>query len=286
MKKMMTMLMAVVMVLSLSVAAFAAPAQYSVRIDNDQLHLTKGKEETVYDLDASKMSLLPNEDDGITLLFWTTDKGRTEVSLSKQQKLSVAGKLDELNINKSLDKDCEITIAKDAKIKQLFSSSDASIEVDGEITKAYLVSKAVHFTVNDDGEVDMVYANNKNSVRGLLPHHIAQYVDNMAVESVATTSTDNSSNAKYDLGISNIVDRGDRVSFYCSVSGATVRLNGKKIGTTVRGTNTFDVDSYRFWDDKLTIEKDGYWSENIYLDHFYYDGYYYYVDGVRYRRVY
>ena len=85
---------------------------------------------------------------------------------------------------------------------------------------------------------------------------------------------------------SNIVDRGDRVSFYCSVSGATVRLNGKKIGTTVRGTNTFDVDSYRFWDDKLTIEKDGYWSENIYLDHFYYDGYYYYVDGVRYRRVY
>ena len=286
MKKMMTMLMAVVMVLSLSVAAFAAPAQYSVRIDDDQLHLTKGKEVTVYDLDASKMSLLPNEDDGITLLFWTTDKGRTEVSLGKQQTLSVAGKLDELNINKSLDKDCEITIAKDAKIKQLFSSSDASIEVDGEITKAYLVSKAVLFTVNDDGEVDMVYANNKNSVRGLLPHHIAQYVDNMAVESVATTSTDNSSNAKYDLGISNIVDRGDRVSFYCSVSGATVRLNGKKIGTTVRGTNTFDVDSYRFWDDKLTIEKDGYWSENIYLDHFYYDGYYYYVDGVRYRRVY
>ena len=286
MKKMMTMLMAVVMVLSLSVAAFAAPAQYSVRIDDDQLHLTKGQEVTDYDLDASKMSLLPNEDDGITLLFWTTDKGRTEVSLGKQQKLSVAGKLDELNINKSLDKDCEITIAKDAKIKQLFSSSDASIEVDGEITKAYLVSEAVHFTVNDDGEVDMVYANNKNSVRGLLSHHISQYVDNMAVESVATTSTDNSSNAKYDLGISNIVDRGDRVSFYCSVSGATVRLNGKKIGTTVRGTNTFDVDSYRFWDDKLTIEKDGYWSENIYLDHFYYDGYYYYVDGVRYRRVY
>ena len=47
MKKMMTMLMAVVMVLSLSVAAFAAPAQYSVRIDDDQLHLTKGKEEPV-----------------------------------------------------------------------------------------------------------------------------------------------------------------------------------------------------------------------------------------------
>ena len=285
MKKMMTMLMSVVMLLSLSVAAFAVSEKYSVRIDGDQLYLTKGEKATVYDLEVSKMSLLPNDDDGITLLFWTED-GRTEVSLGEQQELTISGKLDELNINKSVDKDCKITIGSDAKIKQLFTSSDAPIQVNGEITKAYLASKAVRFTVDRDAEVDMVYASNKNSVRGLLSHHVAQYVDNMAVESVAISSDNGSSSEKYDLGISNIVDRGDRVSFYCSVSGATVRLNGKKIGTTVRGTNTFDVDSYRFWDDKLTIEKDGYWSESIYLDHFYYDGYYYYVDGVRYRRVY
>lgn len=285
MKKMMTMLMSVVMLLSLSVAAFAVSEKYSVRIDGDQLYLTKGEKATAYDLEVSKMSLLPNDDDGITLLFWTED-GRTEVSLGEQQELTISGKLDELNINKSVDKDCKITIGSDAKIKQLFTSSDAPIQVNGEITKAYLASKAVRFTVDRDAEVDMVYASNKNSVRGLLSHHVAQYVDNMAVESVAISSDNGSSSEKYDLGISNIVDRGDRVSFYCSVSGATVRLNGKKIGTTVRGTNTFDVDSYRFWDDKLTIEKDGYWSESIYLDHFYYDGYYYYVDGVRYRRVY
>ena len=144
--------------------------------------------------------------------------------------------------------------------------------------------------------MEVVYAKNKNSVKGLLSHRVKSYVEPPKIESV-------SSNYDYDryyyydgryyrrsdsdLGVSNVYDRGSSVRFYCDVSGATVRWNGEKIGTTTKGTNTFDVGPNRYWDDKLTISKDGYETDTIYLGDYYDDYHYYsYRDGVRYWRVY
>lgn len=166
----------------------------------------------------------------------------------------------------------------------------------GEISRAYLSSSGAKLTANSGSDVEVVYAKNKNSVKGLLSHRVKSYVEPPKIESV-------SSNYDYDryyyydgryyrrsdsdLGVSNVYDRGSSVRFYCDVSGATVRWNGEKIGTTTKGTNTFDVGPNRYWDDKLTISKDGYETDTIYLGDYYDDYHYYsYRDGVRYWRVY
>ncbi len=47
-------------------------------------------------------------------------------------------------------------------------------------------------------------------------------------------------------------------------------MNGERIGTTSRGDNTFRIDEDdRDWNDRLTISKDGYDTETIYLDDYY-----------------
>ena len=49
----------------------------------------------------------------------------------------------------------------------------------------------------------------------------------------------------------------------------------RTVGTTSRGDNTFRIDEDdRDWNDRLTISKDGYDTETIYLDDYY--GYYRY----------
>ena len=149
--------------------------------------------------------------------------------------------------------------------------------VEGELTKAYLTSGAAKLTAKADSEVDTVYAKNENCVKGLLSHHIKKYEEGTQIDSFnygprsSGTYYRNGRSYGYrsDLGVSGIVDRGDRISFDCDVSGATVRWNGSEIGTTDRGSNTFDVDRNRYRDDRLTISKDGYETEVIYLDNYY-----------------
>ncbi|MCI6347763.1 MAG: hypothetical protein MR880_05600 [Negativibacillus massiliensis] len=296
MKKTMTMLLTAAMILSMSVTAFAAEAKYSVSVDDDLLTVNNGETKATYQLEDSKISLSKSNDGGIALSFRTEDEGGKKVTLGEQKDVSISGDIDYLNISQTLDKDYTIQLDEDADIKELYSDGNAQIKVDGEISRAYLSSSGAKLTANSGSDVEVVYAKNKNSVKGLLSHRVKSYVEPPKIESV-------SSNYDYDryyyydgryyrrsdsdLGVSNVYDRGSSVRFYCDVSGATVRWNGEKIGTTTKGTNTFDVGPNRYWDDKLTISKDGYETDTIYLGDYYDDYHYYsYRDGVRYWRVY
>lgn len=71
-------------------------------------------------------------------------------------------------------------------------------------------------------------------------HQVKPYEDGPAIDTVSGNSS--STTRRYyrsyrsDLGVSGVYDRGDRISFECDVAGATVRLNGERIGTTSAAT--------------------------------------------------
>lgn len=303
MKKTMTMLLTAAMILSMGVAANAAEAKYRITVDDDVLVLDNGETRAEYQLEEPRVFLSKNSKDGIAISFREEEEGSRKIALGTQKDVTISGELDYLSIGKTLGKEYRINLDEDADVRDLFSGGDARIEVDGELTRAYLNSSTAKLTANKGSEVDLVYARNQSSVKGLLSHHVKPYVDGPEIESVTRYDADRdryyyydydedgyryyyydvNGNRRYDyrrsryygysdLGISNLYDRGDRISFNCEVSGATVRLNGTKLGTTSRGGNTFDIDASRYWDDTLTISKDGYDTETIYLDGYYYSG--------------
>src|SRR5699024_11220480 len=63
----------------------------------------------------------------------------------------------------------------------------------------------------------VVYAENANSVKGLLNHQVKPYEDGPAIDTVSGNSS--STTRRYyrsyrsDLGVSGVYDRGDRISF-------------------------------------------------------------------------
>ena len=258
MKKTMAMLLSAAMVMSMGLMASAATQDYSVLVDGDKLTLTNGETRAVYQLDESRLVLSQSSEGGIAVSFSVEDEENKKVTLGSQKDVTVSGDLDRLNISQSLDKEYNIYLDKNADVRDLVSNGDARITVDGEVTRAYLRSGS----------------ENANSVKGLLNHQVKPYEDGPAIDTVSGNSS--STTRRYyrsyrsDLGVSGVYDRGDRISFECDVAGATVRLNGERIGTTSRGDNTFRIDEDdRDWNDRLTISKDGYDTETIYLDDYY-----------------
>ena len=191
MKKTMTMLLTAAMILSMSVTAFAAEAKYSVSVDDDLLTVNNGETKATYQLEDSKLSLSKSNDGGIALSFRTEDEGGKKVTLGEQKDVSISGDIDYLNISQTLDKDYTIQLDEDADIKELYSDGNAQIKVDGEISRAYLSSSGAKLTANSGSDVEVVYAKNKNSVKGLLSHRVKSYVEPPKIESV-------SSNYDYD----------------------------------------------------------------------------------------
>lgn len=290
MKKTMSILMTTAMVLSMGISAAAAQPKCSIEVDDEVLMIHDGKKTASYQLDEARINLSKSKDGGIAVSFVVEEEGSKKVSLGTNKEINVSGDIKNLNIGKALDKNYSINLDEDADIHQLYSAGNARITVDGEIDKAYLSSSGARLTANKGSDVDVVYARNLNSVKGLLTPHVKAYVEDPVVESVPSSDYDRYYyyDGKYyrrysDLGVSSIYDHGDTVSFYCDVSGADVYLNGSRIGSTTRGTNTFTVNSDRYWNDRLTISKDGYDTETIYLDDYY--THYYYRNGVRYWRA-
>ena len=243
-------------------------------VDGDKLTLTNGETRAVYQLDESRLVLSQSSEGGIAVSFSVEDEENKKVTLGSQKDVTVSGDLDRLNISQSLDKEYNIYLDKNADVRDLVSNGDARITVDGEVTRAYLRSGSARLTANSSSDVEVVYAENANSVKGLLNHQVKPYEDGPAIDTVSGNSS--STTRRYyrsyrsDLGVSGVYDRGDRISFECDVAGATVRLNGERIGTTSRGDNTFRIDEDdRDWNDRLTISKDGYDTETIYLDDYY-----------------
>ena len=277
MKKTLAMLMTATMVLSMGVGASAAENGYSISLQNNKLTLSGSENTVTYQLEEDEILLGQSAAGGISVSFLDKEDGSKKVSLGEQKQVTVTGDIDQLRISKTLDKEYSIYLDEDADVNTLFSNGDARIVVEGELTKAYLTSGAAKLTAKADSEVDTVYAKNENCVKGLLSHHIKKYEEGTQIDSFnygprsSGTYYRNGRSYGYrsDLGISGIVDRGDRISFDCDVSGATALWNGSEIGTTDRGSNTFDVDRNRYRDDRLTISKDGYETEVIYLDNYY-----------------
>ena len=274
MKKTMAMLLSAAMVMSMGLMASAATQDYSVLVDGDKLTLTNGETRAVYQLDESRLVLSQSSEGGIAVSFSVEDEENKKVTLGSQKDVTVSGDLYRLNISQSLDKEYNIYLDKNADVRDLVSNGDARITVDGEVTRAYLRSGSARLTANSSSDVEVVYAENANSVKGLLNHQVKPYEDGPAIDTVSGNSS--STTRRYyrsyrsDLGVSGVYDRGDRISFECDVAGATVRLNGERIGTTSRGDNTFRIDEDdRDWNDRLTISKDGYDTETIYLDDYY-----------------
>ncbi len=271
MKKATTMLLTAAMILSMGMTAGATEAKYSIYVGDEELQLRQADKVVTYQLEDSRITLSKNKDDGIAVSFVEEDEGARKISLGTQKSVTVSGELDSLNISKTLDKEYSVKISKKAEIDQLFSSGNAKISVDGDIDEVYLVSTGAKLTANSGSGVELVYAKNKNSVKGILNHKVKPYREPAKVESVYNRDDDDDDRGYHyrydddDLGISRVRDYGNKISFNCEVSGATVRWNGYKIGTTQRGSNTFTVGSSRYWDDKLTISKDGFEKEVYYM---------------------
>ena len=250
MKKTLAMLMTATMVLSMGVGASAAENGYSISLQNNKLTLSSSENTVTYQLEEDEILLGQSAAGGIAVSFLDKEDGSKKVSLGEQKQVTVTGDIDQLRISKTLDKEYSIYLDEDADVNTLFSNGDARIVVEGELTKAYLTSGAAKLTAKADSEVDTVYAKNENCVKGLLSHHIKKYEEGTQIDSFnygprsSGTYYRNGRSYGYrsDLGVSGIVDRGDRISFDCDVSGATVRWNGSEIGTTDRGSNTFEVD--------------------------------------------
>lgn len=279
MKKTMAMLLSAAMVMSMGLMANAATRDYSVLVDGDKLTLTNGETQSVYQLDESRLVLSQSSKGGIAVSFSVKDDENKKISLGSQKDVTVSGDLDQLNISKSLDKEYNIYLDEQADVRDLVSNGDARISVDGEVTRAYLRSGSAKLTANSGSDVEVVYAENANSVKGLLSHRIKPFDDGPVIDTVSGNSTTtyrrHYRTYRSDLGVSGVYDRGNRIRFDCDVAGATVRLNGERIGTTSRGENTFNIDEDdRGWDDRLTISKDGYTTETIYLGDYY--GHYHY----------
>lgn len=291
MKKTMTMMLTAAMILSMGLTVGAASPKYSIHVDDDELKMKQDNKVVTYQLEDSRITLSKNKEDGITVSFVEEDEGVRKISLGTQKTVTVYGELDELSISKTLDKDYTVTIDEKANVDQIFSGGNAKISVDGEVDDVYLVSAGARLVENSTGEIDTVYAKNENSVKGVLSHRVKPYKDAPRVESVYDYDYDDDDDDRDyhhrydedDLGISRVRDNGRTISFYCEVSGATVRWNGSKIGTTDRGSNSFNVGSSRYWDDKLTISKDGYETEVYYMGDAD-DGDYHYGNNVHYHR--
>lgn len=277
MKKTLAMLMTAAMVLSMGVGASAAGNEYSISLKNNKLTLSSSEKTVTYQLEESMIRLGQSAEGGIAVSFLDEEDGSKKVSLGNQKQVTVTGDIDQLRIGKVLGKEYSIYLDEDADVNTLFSNGDARIVVDGEITKAYLTSGAAKLTANADSDVETVYAKNENCVKGLLSHRIKGYEEGDEIDSFNYGHRPSGSyyrggrsyGYRSELGVSGIVDRGDRISFHCDVSGATVRWNGSEIGKTDRGSNSFDVDHNRYRGDRLTISKDGYETEVIYLDDYY-----------------
>ena len=275
MKKTIAALMSAAMILSMGLMTSAATQKYSIEVSDSVLTITNGQTKAVYELDEPRLVLNQSSKGGIAVSF-SEDEGNKKVSLGTQKDVTVTGDIDQLNISQLLDKDYTIHLDKNADVRDLVSNGDARITVDGEITRAYLRSGSAKLTANTGSDVEVVYAKNANSVKGLLSYNVKPYQEGPEIDSVASGSTTTSSNNRHSLGVSGIYDRGNRISFHCDVEGAVVRINGERVGTTVRGTNSFTIDDDdRDWSDRMTISKGGYYTKTIYLGdyfhHYYYD---------------
>lgn len=141
--------------------------------------------------------------------------------------MTVTGDIDQLRISKTLDKEYSIYLDEDADVNTLFSNGDARIVVEGELTKAYLTSGCGKIDRKSRQRSGHGLAKNENCVKGLLSHHIKKYEEGTQIDSFnygprsSGTYYRNGRSYGYrsDLGVSGIVDRGDRISFDCDVSG-------------------------------------------------------------------
>lgn len=227
MKKTLAMLMTATMVLSMGVGASAAENGYSISLQNNKLTLSGSENTVTYQLEEDEILLGQSAAGGIAVSFLDKEDGSKKVSLGEQKQVTVTGDIDQLRISKTLDKEYSIYLDEDADVNTLFSNGDARIVVEGELTKAYLTSGAAKLTAKADSEVDTVYAKNENCVKGLLSHHIKKYEEGTQIDSFnygprsSGTYYRNGRSYGYrsDLGVSGIVDRGDRISFDCDVSG-------------------------------------------------------------------
>ena len=189
MKKTMAMLLSAAMVMSMGLMASAATQDYSVLVDGDKLTLTNGETRAVYQLDESRLVLSQSSEGGIAVSFSVEDEENKKVTLGSQKDVTVSGDLDRLNISQSLDKEYNIYLDKNADVRDLVSNGDARITVDGEVTRAYLRSGSARLTANSSSDVEVVYAENANSVKGLLNHQVKPYEDGPAIDTVSGNSS-------------------------------------------------------------------------------------------------
>lgn len=67
-----------------------------------------------------------------------------------------------------------------------------------------------------------------------------------------------------EIGVSRVSTSGDKVTFNCDVSGATIYWNDARVGTTSSGENTINV--YVKRSNRLTVEKRGYGEITVSVD--------------------
>lgn len=258
MKKTMSILLAAAMTTMMGISVAAAEKVPSVRLDENELIVKTDDKRIKCELDDEEIFLGKNSDDEITVSFKDEDERNRKITLEDENEVVVSGKMDRLVVRQALDRDYTIRIAADAKIKRLDSYGKAKIVVDGEIKLANLYHKSALLQAREGSEIELVYAEEPNSVKGLYSHRVKRMSHSQQAEAPeGISSSYETYTYKNPLGISDVVDHGDYISFYADVSGASIYWNGRYLGKTHHGYHTIDTDGPHSYHDTLVLKKDG-----------------------------
>lgn len=275
MKKILAILLAASMLLSTGVAASAATAKktasssasqsaeeydYVFRVSKKKVaSLTKnGKNAGTWDLKSTKVTLEKSTAGGISIKLTLDDGSTKKVSLGKSNALTIGGKFDTLTISSKVSKNAVITIDESAEIDDLKVSFGGKVTVEGEVDSINITTKTASVKVTNSASVDEVVAVDTSTITG-----VSSSIVELASDKYGTSNSTTDPDAPKFLGITDIVERENSVTFYCDVAGADIIANGKRLGATKDGKNTVSYTLDADEDLTIEIELDGYRTETI-----------------------
>ncbi|MEM1485765.1 hypothetical protein V6615_12980 [Oscillospiraceae bacterium PP1C4] len=164
-KKFMSMLLALVMVLSIGVTASAASSSiFSVEVQKGKIiFIQNGKAVGTFLTKNSNVTLTTDSEEDFLVCYYDTNDKYRSITLGDQKSLSIKGTMTSLTVSKNLDATIKLTLAPASNVAIMKISSPNDVTIQGKVG-TLSVAAAADVTISSSAKVSQTTITDKKAV--------------------------------------------------------------------------------------------------------------------------